>query len=114
MRSIRYRHNYTHVVIGEDGSVIGKSVTHDEICALRSNDSPLFLKFGGFVDFESVTKGRDQLVKLINITHYTLEHDRYCWEEVESGHYCVGVCRFNRYYMVLKGGRPIEFPIEPA
>jgi hypothetical protein len=109
---IRYRHNHTAVVLTAEGKQECPTniVTGNTIPALRRNEGPLLLPFGGFIDESFVDATTDQFVKLVGVAACCDEEET--WTDVPDGHYVIGVHRNGRYFVLLRGGAPSTRPIK--
>ncbi|CDT72377.1 conserved hypothetical protein [Vibrio coralliirubri] len=91
MSSIRYRQNYKHHVYTKSDSGL--------IPALLRNGEFAFRPFGGFLPFEDDEEY--QLVKLVNLTAYTVEKNGVeVWEDIRSGYYVLGCYRYGAYFIL--------------
>lgn len=109
---IRHAYHYGNVLINTKGVVSKGTLTNNTIPALLADQSLHYKPFGGAIENASVMPSV-QAVKLVNITAFW-------WSdmpigqgyEIPSGHAVKGFYMNGQYYIALKSGHPIHWPIE--
>lgn len=109
--AVRYRHNFTTILINPHGVVSGTAITGRKIPALLKDGEYAFREFGGAMDFGAPY----QRVKLIHLLTFYRNRDGFGSEDavfIPLDHYTLGYYFNERYYIALKDGDPIHWLAE--
>lgn len=115
MSCIRFRYHYGGVVLDGSGRALNKSMTSNKVAVLLKDGTEKLFEFGGFLPGPLPDIPRPQRVKLLHIAQFTDDEDGLKgWISIPKNHYCVGVFKENRCYMVLDSCAPITHPLAAA
>ncbi len=95
--------------MNEDGVLLGKALTSNNIAALRKDGSLIYKQFGGVIDSEFAVGL--QRVKLVNIVGIWWSGDNFGKLDIEipPNYLTLGVFQYERFYIVIERGAPLTW-----